>query len=72
MDPSSKEKTLERLTKAQNVSIIVSDSSGFDGLASGLALYLSLTKLGKNIALYAKHPTVGDASKLYAVDKIGK
>lgn len=72
MDPISKEKTLERLTKAQSVTIIVSDNSGFDGLASGLGLYLSLTKLGKNISVYAKHPTVGDASKLYAVDKIGR
>ncbi|OGD87973.1 hypothetical protein A3D81_00060 [Candidatus Curtissbacteria bacterium RIFCSPHIGHO2_02_FULL_40_17] len=72
MDPISKEKTLERLTKAQSVSIIISDNSGFDGLASGLGLYLSLTKIGKNISVYAKHPTVSDASKLYAVDKIGR
>lgn len=72
MDPISKEKTLEKLTKAQNVSIVVSESSGFDGLASSLALYLSLTKLGKNVALYAQQPTVSDALKLYAVDKIGK
>ncbi len=72
MDPISKEKTLDRLTKAQRISIVVAENSGFDGLAAGLALYLSLAKLGKNAALWAKYPTVSDASKLYAVDKIGK
>src|SRR3989344_5550899 len=72
MDPNSKEKILERLTRAQTAAIVVSNPSGFDGLAAGLALYLSLTKLGKSVSIYAKEPTVSDATKLYGVDKIGK
>ena len=72
MDPNSKEKILERLTRAQTAAIVISNPSGFDGLAAGLALYLSLTKLGKSVSIYAKEPTVSDATKLYGVDKIGK
>lgn len=72
MDQSLKEKTLDNLTKAQSVLILVSQNSGTDGLASGLALHLSLVKLGKNVSVLAKSPSVGDAQKLYGVDKVGQ
>lgn len=71
MDDVLKKQTQEVLTKAQNIMIAVSASSGFDGLASGLSLYLSIQKLNKNLALIAKNPTVGDAQMLYGVNKIG-
>lgn len=72
MDDYLKNQTQQNLTKAQNVLVIVSKESEFDGLASGLTLYLSLKKLGKNASIFANAPTVGDAKTLYAVDKIGK
>ncbi len=72
MDQSLKEKTLDNLTKAQSILIMVSQNSQTDGLASGLALYLSLAKLSKNASISAKAPSVGDAQKLYGVDKIGQ
>src|SRR3989344_8471084 len=72
MDQQSKEKTLENLTKAENILIAVSDTTGVDGLASGLALYLAFQKLGKNTSIMAKSPSVGDAMMLYGVDAIGK
>lgn len=72
MDQSLKEKTLDNLTKAQSILIMVSQNSGTDGLASGLSLYLSLLKAGKNVSIMAKAPSVGDAQKLYGVDKIGE
>lgn len=70
MDQDSKEKTLEKLTKAENILIVVSQSSGFDGLAAGLAAYLSCRKLNKNSSIIAPPPTVDDARKLYGVDQI--
>ncbi|OGD85788.1 hypothetical protein A2696_01025 [Candidatus Curtissbacteria bacterium RIFCSPHIGHO2_01_FULL_41_13] len=72
MDNYIKNQTLEHLTKAQNITIAVSQNSGFDGLAAGLALYLSTKKLGKNASILANPPTVEDAKMLYGVDKIGK
>lgn len=72
MDQNLKETTLDNLTKAQSVLILVSQNSAADGLASGLALHLSLAKLGKNVSIIAKAPSVGDAQKLYGVDKIGQ
>lgn len=72
MDQDSKEITLEKLTKAENILIAVADSVGIDGLAAGLALHLSCQKLGKSASVLAKSPSVGEAMMLYGVDKIGK
>ena len=72
MDQTAKETTLEKLTKAESILITVSEFAGTDGLAAGLALYLSCQKLGKNVSILAKAPSVSDAMMLYGVDKIGK
>lgn len=72
MDDYLRKQTLEKLTKATNILIAASKNSAFDGLASALAIYLSCIKLGKNITIVAKPPTVDDAKKLYGVGKIGK
>lgn len=72
MDQILKDKTLANISKSQLILIIVNKDSGIDGLAAGLGLHLSLEKLGKKTALMAKAPSVGDAQKLYGVDKIGK
>ncbi|MCR4324608.1 MAG: hypothetical protein NUV69_02890 [Candidatus Curtissbacteria bacterium] len=72
MDPNLKNKVLEDITEAQNILIAVSPNLGFDGLAAGLGLYLSLAKLGKKAQIAAKDPSVGDAQRLYGVDKVGK
>lgn len=72
MDQNLKEKTLDLLTRAEDIAIAVSESAGFDGLAAGLALHLALAKLGKNASILAPSPSVSDAQKLYAVDKIGR
>lgn len=72
MDQDLKQKTQDRLTKAENILIAVSKDADFDGLAAGLALFLSFEKLGKNVSILAKEPTVEDATQLYSVDKIGK
>lgn len=62
----------EILARAEAIQVAVSEQSGLDGLAAGLALYLSCAKLGKNVAIAAKPPTVGQARELYGVDKIGQ
>lgn len=72
MDQNSKDKILESLTRAENIVVIVSRQSGFDGLAGGLALYLSISKLGKNVSIRAQAPTVDHAQRIYGVDQIGK
>ncbi len=71
MDDYLKQQTLDKITKSQKICIAVSQSLGFDGLASALALYLSLSKLGKNPVVLAKSPSVDEAMKLYGVGKIG-
>lgn len=72
MDQDLKQKTQDNITKAQSVLIAVSPNSGFDGMAAGLALFLSCQKLGKSASIMAQGPTTGDAQKLYGVDQVGK
>lgn len=72
MDNNLKQQIQDRLASAQSILIVVSQKTGFDGIAAGLSLYLSIKKLGKNVSIVAKNPTVGDAQLLYGVDKIGK
>ncbi|OGD81504.1 hypothetical protein A3A54_02745 [Candidatus Curtissbacteria bacterium RIFCSPLOWO2_01_FULL_39_62] len=72
MEDFQKKQILEKLSNSQTILIAVSKKSGFDGLASGLALYLSIKKTGKNANVIASEPTVNDANNLYGVDKIGK
>lgn len=72
MDQNTKEKTLENLTKSETILVAVSADSGLDGLAAGLAIYLSLLKLGKKVSILAKSPSVNDALTLYGVDQIGR
>ncbi len=71
MDPKLKDTVLDQIAKAENIAIVISNSLGFDGLAAGLSLYLSLIKLDKNVSVVANAPTVGDAQSLYGVDRIG-
>lgn len=72
MDQNLKDTILDNLTKAENIVIVVARSQGFDGVAAGLALYLSLIKLDKNVSIIAIAPTVADARNLYGVDRIGR
>jgi hypothetical protein len=72
MDQNLKQSTIDNLTKAQAILIVVDQNAGTGGVAAGLALMLACEKLGKNASIVAKNPTVSDAQKLYGVDKIGK
>ncbi len=72
MDPNLKDQTLSKLTKAENILICAPENGNLDQLASALALYLSMVKIGKNVQISAKRPTVGDARKLYGVADVGK
>ena len=72
MDPQSRDKILEKLTKAENILILISPESEIDGLAAGLALHLSFGKLSKNSSVWSNTPTVEIANKLYGVNKIGE
>ncbi len=72
MDQNSKDQTLEGLTKSENILIVAARDLAFDGLASGLALYLSLAKLDKQVIILAPEPQVADAQKIYGVDHVGK
>lgn len=72
MDTSLKDQAVSKINQAQSVSVVVSPGTNLDGLASGLAIYLSLKKQGKVASIIAKAPTVGDARLLYGVGEIGK
>ena len=71
MDDYLKKQTLDKLSRARNIVIAITRDGNLDGLAAGLALYLSLKKVGKNVSVSAKDPNVGEARQLYAIDKIG-
>src|SRR3989344_2115046 len=71
MDQNLRQSTLDNLTKAQAILIVVDQNAGVGGVAAGLALMLACEKLGKSVSIVAKNPTVSDAQKLYGVDKIG-
>lgn len=71
MDDYLKQQTQDKINKSKKICIAVSKMLGFDGLASGLALYLSLSKLGKTPIILGKSPSVDEAMKLYGVGKIG-
>lgn len=70
MDDYLKRQTLDKLSKVRSILIAVEKDSNFDSLAAGLALYSSLKKVGKIAIIKAKEPNVGDARRLYAIDKI--
>lgn len=72
MDDYLKEETQKNLARAQSVLVAVAKDAGFDALASGLALFLCLKKLGKNVSIVGPTPKVSDAQSLYAVDKISR
>lgn len=72
MDSLQKQQAQERITQAQNILVAVNKKSSLDALAAGLALYLSLKKLGKNVTIMAKAPTAGDARLLFGVGDIGE
>ncbi len=72
MDEYLKQQITQHLNQAQYVAISVNKNADFDAFASGLALFLSLSKTGKNININAKSPTIGDAQMLYGVSSIGK
>ena len=71
MDDYLKKQSLDKLSRARNILIAVTKDSNLDALAAGLALYLSLKKVGKIASIMAKEPNVGEARQLYAIDKIG-
>src|SRR3989344_7577678 len=72
MDDYLKEETQKNLARAQSILVAIAKEAGFDALASGLALFLCLKKLRKNVSIIGQDPSVSDAQKLYAVDKIRK
>lgn len=71
MDELLKQQIQDKLTNANSITVCAAKSGGFDAFACGLALYLSIKKLGKNASVIAKTPTVADAQLIYGVDKIG-
>lgn len=71
MDEYLKQQITEHLNQAQNIAISINKNADFDAFASGLALFLSLSKTGKSINIIAKSPTIGDAQMLYGVNSIG-
>ena len=72
MDPNLKQQLVDTIAKSDSILIALAKELGFEGLASATALYLSLIKLDKNAMISASQPSVADAQKLYAVDRIGQ
>lgn len=71
IDGSSMSRAAEVINKAASLCICLPLNPGIDTLASGLSLYLSLTKQGKNVTL-ACTSDIAESVNLIGVDKIQK
>lgn len=60
------------LPQAKSVLIALPVSSNIDKLASGLALYLSLKSIGKEVSVVCDDTILVGQSHLYAIDKVQK
>ena len=60
----------QQLTSARNLLIAFPQKANFDQVAASLALYLSLTKAGKNVNVISPEPMRVEFSHLVGVDKI--
>lgn len=59
------------LDSSREVLIALSRNSSFDGLASGLSLYLALTANGKRVNIVSTSPMLVEFNQLVGVDKVG-
>lgn len=62
----------EKITSAQNILILTRNNPSYDGLASALALYLTLQKNGKKAAICSPNDLTVSYSDLVGVNKIKK
>lgn len=60
------------LPVGRNILIALPQGSNIDKLSSGLALYLSLTQIGKNVSIVCEDTILVAQSHLFAIDKIQK
>ncbi len=60
------------LPNARNVLIALPTSTDIDKLASGLALYLSLTQSGKNVSIVCEDTIKVAQAHLFAIDKVSQ
>ena len=60
------------LPNARNVLIALPTSTDIDKLASGLALYLSLTQTGKNVSIVCEDTIKVAQAHLFAIDKVSQ
>lgn len=58
------------LSQAQNILIFIKGKPDLDAIASGLALYLSLSQRGKQVMIVCPDEMTVSESSLFAVDKI--
>lgn len=58
------------LAPAQNILVLIPATPTFDQVASGLALFLSLTKSGKQVSILSPDQPVVEFSRLVGADKI--
>ncbi|MDO8618467.1 MAG: hypothetical protein Q7R49_00820 [Candidatus Daviesbacteria bacterium] len=60
------------LPQARNILIALPQGSDIDKLASGLALYLSLTQAGKNVSVVCEDTILVGQAHLFAIDKVSQ
>src|SRR4051812_41433766 len=60
------------VTQAQSIGILVSTEQNLDKLGAALALYLSLTQIGKNVQIVSSKDPIVEHSNLVGIDKISR
>lgn len=70
MDSFSLEKIQELLDKNEKIGIAVGKNPRIDEMAAALALYLSLTQLGKSVSIACPTQPLVEVSSLVGIDKV--
>ncbi|HCS79438.1 TPA: hypothetical protein DIV55_06930 [Patescibacteria group bacterium] len=69
-EPQQLKDLLAGVSGSQSISILLPENCTRDAMAAGLALYLSLTQVGKNVKISCPRPVTVDWNRLIGINKV--
>ncbi len=72
MDNATFQRIKDLILKHQDIGIVVGSNPGFDEMAAGLGLYLSIKQMGKNVVIACPTDPLVAVSSLVGIDKVQK
>src|SRR5437868_1755471 len=70
MDNATFQRIKDLILKNQEIGILVGSNPGFDEMAAGLGLYLSIKQMGKNVTIACPTDPLVAVSSLVGIDKV--